>query len=148
MSGMDSTKFPALQKARLQELIPEYEKFIMEKNPDHVPHLKQLSDWWKTKAKAVMQEQLFQDLVNEGDVEAVAWERVRDLASAILFVTYESQGNLPFLYQSLQQQLPSQGEPVYHVCIKVFSIPECCSTISDDEGYRRPSESGHCNLSW
>jgi len=80
----NSTEFPAAQKARLLELLPEYETYISEKNPDHHPRCKALLDWRKDKAKALMEEPLFQDLVEDRNAEVAAWE----LVCTLLFSSY------------------------------------------------------------
>lgn len=72
----DLTEFSAAQKVCLLKLLPEYEKYISEKNPDHHPHCKELSGWQKEKAKEIMKEPLFQKLVQEENVEMAAWEMV------------------------------------------------------------------------
>lgn len=59
----DPTEFPAPQKARLLELIPDYEQFISKENPDDRPRCKDLTKWQKKKAKELMEESLFIDLV-------------------------------------------------------------------------------------
>lgn len=75
-SGNKSTEFPDTQRAFLKSFIPEYEKYIVENNPDHKSHSKDLKDWRVKKARLLMQDTCIQDLVKNSAVEPKEWEKV------------------------------------------------------------------------
>jgi hypothetical protein len=75
-AGNQSTEFPEAQKTRLKYLIPEYEAFIEEKNPDLRSRCSDLTKWRKDTAKKLMKEDMFKNLVETTQVEAVDWEEV------------------------------------------------------------------------
>jgi len=76
-TGNQSTEFPEAHKTRLKTLIPEYEAFIGEKNPDLKSRCNDLTKWRKDTAKKLMKEDIFKDLVSRTQVEAADWEEVR-----------------------------------------------------------------------
>lgn len=75
-STEQSTEFPDAQKARLKELLPEYEAFILENNPDHIRRSPALMKWRKDKTKSLLDEPLFQDLLKTGSLEYKDWQNV------------------------------------------------------------------------
>jgi len=75
-STEQSTEFPDAQKAQLKELLPEYEAFILEKNPDHIRRSPALMKWRKDKTKSLLDEPLFQDLLKTGSLEHKDWQNV------------------------------------------------------------------------
>ena len=75
-STKQSTEFPDAQKARLKELLLEYEAFILEKNPDHRHCSPALMKWRKDKTKSLLDELLFQDLLKTGSLEYKDWQNV------------------------------------------------------------------------
>ncbi|KAF8810570.1 hypothetical protein BYT27DRAFT_7091508, partial [Phlegmacium glaucopus] len=69
-----STKFPEVHKTRLKSLIPEYEGFIEEKNPDLKSRCNDLTKWRKDTARRLMKEEIFKDLIGTTQAEAADWE--------------------------------------------------------------------------
>ena len=57
-------------------LLPEYEVFIMEKNPDLKSRCNDLTKWRKDTAKKLMKEDMFKELIATTQVEAADWEEV------------------------------------------------------------------------
>jgi len=76
-----SREFPDVAKNRLKSLIPEYEAFIGEKNPDLKGRCSDLMKWRRDTAKDLMQEEIFKNLVRTSQVEAADWEEVCSLPS-------------------------------------------------------------------
>ena len=71
-----STEFPEVNKNRLKSLIPAYEAFIGEKNPDLKGRCSDLIKWRRDTAKELMKEEMFTNLVETSQVEAADWEEV------------------------------------------------------------------------
>lgn len=76
-----SREFPEVNKNRLKSLIPEYEAFIVEKNPDLKGRCSDLMKWRRDTAKDLMKEEIFKNLVGTSQVEAADWEEVCSLPS-------------------------------------------------------------------
>lgn len=83
-AGNQSTEFPEAHKTRLRSLIPEYEVFIGEKNPDLKSRCNDLTKWRKDTAKKLMKEDMFMNLIRTSQVEAADWEEVRELFISIM----------------------------------------------------------------
>ena len=75
-SSEKDTEFPEDQKARLKELIPAYEAFILANNPDHKSHCDALTKWRTETAQTLIQEDLFQRLISDSGLEMKDWEKV------------------------------------------------------------------------
>ncbi|KDR64990.1 hypothetical protein GALMADRAFT_771859 [Galerina marginata CBS 339.88] len=73
-TSKESTEFPDVQRARLEEFYPDYEAFILEKNPEHKKKSLPLMRWRKAKAKSLMAEEMFQDLLKSSSNEHKDWE--------------------------------------------------------------------------
>ena len=74
-STEESTEFPDPQKARLKELLPDYEAFILEKNPDHKHRAPALIKWRKETTKSLLDEPIFQDLLKTSSLEYRDWQK-------------------------------------------------------------------------
>lgn len=75
-SSEKDTEFPEDQKARLKELIPAYEAFILANNPDHKSRCDALTKWRTETAQTLIQEDLFQRLISDSGLEMKDWEKV------------------------------------------------------------------------
>jgi hypothetical protein len=76
-----STKFLEVNKNCLKSLIPKYEAFIGEKNPDLKGRCSNLIKWQRDTAKELMKEEMFKKLIRTSQVEAADWEEVCFLPS-------------------------------------------------------------------
>jgi hypothetical protein len=73
-STEQSTEFPDAQKARLKELLPEYESFILDNDLDHKRRAPALIKWRKDKTKSLLDEPIFQDLLKTSPLEYKDWQ--------------------------------------------------------------------------
>ncbi|KDR77905.1 hypothetical protein GALMADRAFT_138075 [Galerina marginata CBS 339.88] len=74
VSTKESIVFSGALKARLEELLPAYETFILEKNPTRIGRSPELIQWRKETTESLLDEQFFRDLIRDSSLEYEDWQ--------------------------------------------------------------------------